>query len=75
MPAEQIRDLRVPPGLLADVDQVLRDHGVDAQPSAILHCLSWLPGEAITASHSRIPIRGRDDLCRLSRFRTIKPRR
>jgi len=52
MPAEQIRDLRVPPGLLADVDQVLRDHGVDAQPSAILHCLSWLL-QATPADHQR----------------------
>jgi hypothetical protein len=52
MPAEQIRDLRVPPGLLADVDQVLRDHGVDAQPSAIVHCLSRLL-QATPADHQR----------------------
>lgn len=52
MPAEQIRDLRVPPGLLADVDQVLRDHGVDAQPSAIVHCLSWVL-QVTPADHQR----------------------
>ena len=52
MPAERIRDLLVPPGLLADVDRVLRDHGVDAQPSVILQCLSRVL-QATPADHQR----------------------
>ena len=52
LPAEQIRTLRVPPALLADIDQVLREHGVDAQPWAILRCLSWLL-QTTPADHQR----------------------
>jgi hypothetical protein len=52
LPAEQTRTTRVPPSLLADVDQVLRDHGVDAQPWAILRCLAWLL-DTTPADHQR----------------------